>query len=323
MKIKRDQISWRFCLVFFLSVLWMGCNSRDSAEGGKGSDEVATVNKEAITRDHFMNELRLAKRKYRIQKNDVLPPEQLILLKTNALNELIKLTMLLQEAKRQGITISEQEIRTQLERSREGYDNEGFRRTLEIEEISQEIWNKKQNTILLIKKLTERVLNSNINISEKRLLEYFNINREEFQKGEQVRALHIMVETEDEARRVLKKIRKGKSFSELAIDHSRGPEGKTGGDMGFFEAGQMPKGFDDVFKLKINKVSGIIRTPFGYHIFKVVEKKPERNMSFKESKKQIHNKLLRKDQEEAFQKWVETIREKSEIVVYYDILETI
>ena len=111
---------------------------------------MATVNKEAITRDHFMDEFRLAKRKYRIQKNDVLPPEQLVLLKTNALNELIKLTMLLQEAKRQGITISAQEIRTQLERSREGYDNESFRRTLEIEEISQEIWNKKQNTILLI-----------------------------------------------------------------------------------------------------------------------------------------------------------------------------
>ncbi len=323
MEMKRDGISWGFCLIFFLAVLWMGCDSSDSTEGGNGSDEVVTVNKEAITRDQLLNELKLAKRKYRIQENDVLPPEQLILLKTNALNELIKQTMLLQEAQRQGITISQQEIMTQLERSREGYDNDSFQRSLEIEEISQAVWNKKQKSNLMIQKLTESVLNSEINISEKEILKYFNKNREEFQKGEQVRALHIMVETEDEARRILKMIRKGNSFSELAVDHSLGPEGKTGGDMGFFEAGLMPKGFDDIFKLKIGRVSDIIRTPFGYHIFKVMEKKPERNMSFEESQKKIHSILLRQAQEDVFQKWVETVKEKSEIVVNYDALETI
>ncbi len=303
--------------------LWAGCNATESAEDARGSDVVATVNDEPITREQIKDELKLAKRKYRILKNDVLPPEQWVLLKTNSLNELIKQALLLQEAERQGIKVSRQEFMTYLEMSQEGYDKESFQRLLEIEEISQSLWNTKQNNILMIKKLTEEILTSKIKINDKDLLEYFKGHKEEFQKGEQVRTLHIMVENEDEARRILKMIRKGKSFSELAKDHSLSPEGKTGGDMGYFEAGQMPKGFEDVFKLKINKVSDIIRTPYGVHVFKVIDKKPERKMSFEESKKQIHAKLLREAQERAFQKWVEEIKQKSEIIIKYEVLEKI
>ncbi len=303
--------------------LWAGCNATESAEDARGSDVVATVNDEPITREQIKDELKLAKRKYRILKNDVLPPEQWVLLKTNSLNELIKQALLLQEAERQGIKVSRQEFMTYLEMSQEGYDKESFQRLLEIEEISQSLWNTKQNNILMIKKLTEEILTSKIKISDKDLLEYFKGHKEEFQKGEQVRTLHIMVENEDEARRILKMIRKGKSFSELAKDHSLSPEGKAGGDMGYFEAGQMPKGFEDVFKLKINKVSDIIRTPYGVHVFKVIDKKPERKMSFEESKKQIHAKLLREAQERAFQKWVKEIKQKSEIIIKYEVLEKI
>lgn len=308
------------CLAVLIVGLWAGCNSTESEEDVSGSDVVAIVNNEPITRKEIKDELKLAKRKYRIQKNDVLPPEQWILLKTNSLNELIKQALLLQEAERQGIKVSRQEFMTYLEMSQEGYDKESFQRSLEIEEISQDSWNAKQNNILMIKKLTEEILTSKIQISEKDLLEYFKRHKEEFQKGEQVRTLHIMVENEDEARRILKMIRKGKSFSELAKDHSLSPEGKTGGDMGYFETGQMPKEFEDVFKLKINKVSDIIRTPYGVHVFKVIDKKPERKMSFEESKKQIHAKLLREAQELAFQQWLEEIKQKSKIIIKNEVL---
>lgn len=300
-----------------------GCESEETAEAENDSDVVAVVNKIEITRKNLREEIKFTKRKFRIQKKDILPAEQVVMLKTNSLNELIKQAMLLQEAKRQGIKTTEQEIRTEIERSQDGYDKEGFRRSLEIEEISQEFWNEKQTNLLKIKKLTETVLGSEISISEQEIQAYYSKYKEEFQKGEQVRALHIMVETEDEARRILKKLRKGESFSELAKGHSLSPEGSTGGDMGFFEAGTMPKGFDDVFKLQIGKVSGIIHTTFGYHIFKVKEKKPERSMNFEEAKEVIHSKLLRQEQEQAFQKWVEAIKDKSEIIIDYEILETI
>jgi len=314
---------FQLCLFFFLFSLLIGCGSGESEEVENGDDVVAIVNKEVITREDFENELKWSKRKYRVQKNDNLETNQSVWLKTSILNELIQESLLRQEAIRQGIKVSSGEFEKYLDQSKEGYKENTFQRALDIEEISRSQWEDKLKTHLLIKKLIEEVINRKIEIKEEQLLAYFKQHMEEFQKGEQVRTLHIMVETEDEARRISKLIRKGKSFSELAKQHSTSPEGKTGGDMGYYEAGQMPKWFDDVFKLKVDEVSDIIRTPFGVHIFKVVDKKPERKMNFEESKKQIYSKLLHEAQEQAFHEWVEEIKKKSEIIIKYEILETI
>ncbi len=312
-----------FCMIGFVFQLLIGCGSSEIEEGKDGTDEVAIVNKEIITREDFKNELKWTKRKYRVEKNDTLDHSQSFWMKRNVLNELIQESLLRQEAIRQGVKVSSGEFEKYLDKSKEGYKENTFQRALDIEEISRSQWEDKLKTHLLIRKLIEEVINRKIEIDEKEMLDYFKQHMEEFQKGEQVRTLHIMVETEDEARRISKLIRKGKSFSELAKQHSISPEGKTGGDMGYYEAGQMPKWFDDVFKLKVNKVSDIIRTPFGVHIFKVVDKKPERKMSFEESKKQIHARLLHEAQEQAFHKWVEEIKNKSEIIIKYEVLEEI
>jgi parvulin-like peptidyl-prolyl isomerase len=85
----------------------------------------------------------------------------------------------------------------------------------------------------------------------------------------------------------------------------------------------MPEEFDNVFKLKINGVSDIIHTPYGFHLFKVVDKIKERKMSFDESEKSVEQVLLQELQESAFQKWLVQLKEKSEIEIKYDFLEKI
>lgn len=322
---KRESIKalLQLCLVFPIASLLLGCDFSENKKVENSAVVVAIVNKEVVTREDFQNELKWSKRKYRVEKSDALEANQNIWLKTNVLNELIQESLLRQEAIRQDIKVSSREFEKYLDQAKEGYKENSFQQTLDIKEISKSQWEDKLKTHLLIKKLIEEVINRKIEIKDEQLLAYFKQHMEEFQKGEQVRTLHIMVETEDEARRISKLIRKGKSFSELAKQHSTSPEGRADGDMGYYEAGQMPKWFDDVFKLKVNKVSDIIRTPFGVHIFKVVDKKPERKMSFEESKKQIHTTLLREAQEQAFHRWVEEIKKRSEIIIKYEILETI
>ena len=93
--------------------------------------------------------------------------------------------------------------------------------------------------------------------------------------------------------------------------------------MGYFEAGQMPEEFDDVFKLKINKVSDIIRTPYGFHLFKVVGKIQERKMDFKESRSSIKKILLRDLQDKAFQKWFLELKRNAQIDIKYDVFDKI
>ncbi|NYZ61132.1 peptidyl-prolyl cis-trans isomerase [Candidatus Micrarchaeota archaeon] len=89
-----------------------------------------------------------------------------------------------------------------------------------------------------------------------------------------VRASHILVSNEREANRIFDEIKKGKEFSEMAKRYSSCPSGKGGGDLGFFEKGQMVKEFEDAaFAMKDGEVSRPVKTQFGYHLIKVTGRK--------------------------------------------------
>ena len=82
-----------------------------------------------------------------------------------------------------------------------------------------------------------------------------------------IKAKHILVEHEYEAKDLLKKIEEGKTFEELAQTFSKCPSGKRGGDLGEFGRGRMVPSFDEAaFALQVNEVSPPIRTQFGYHL---------------------------------------------------------
>ena len=133
-----------------------------------------------------------------------------------------------------------------------------------------------------------------------------------------------MVESEREIRNILKQLNsKKEDFSLLAKRHSLGPEGPLGGDLGYFEAGQMPEEFDGVFKLNVGQTSDTIKTPYGYHLFKVVDKKPASQMNFDDSYKIIYNKLMREEQSREFEEWVIKLKNKSDIEIKHEVLDKI
>jgi peptidyl-prolyl cis-trans isomerase C len=75
--------------------------------------------------------------------------------------------------------------------------------------------------------------------------------------------------------------------------------------------------------LKLYRISDVIQTPYGFHILKVVDKKPARKMNYQESKKIILKKLLRKKQEEAFKNWVVDLKNKAIIKINYQAIENV
>jgi parvulin-like peptidyl-prolyl isomerase len=250
--------------------------------------------------------------------------EELIWIKNRVLDEVVKNTLLVQEIKKNNINIEENVLRDALKLVKDGYPEGAFAKTLELEDISIDDWEIRIKTNLLTNKLIQQEVNSKVTIGDKKLHAYFNENIKKFHKKEQVRALHIMVETEDEIKQIQKELQtKQKTFSELAQEFSLGPEGIQGGDLGYFEAGQMPEEFDDVFKLKTGKVSGIIKTPYGFHLFKVVDKIKERKMNFDESKNMIKKILLQDLQDKAFQDWFFKLKKSSRIEVNYELLQKI
>jgi peptidyl-prolyl cis-trans isomerase C len=116
--------------------------------------------------------------------------------------------------------------------------------------------------------------------------------------GEQeVRARHILVETEDDAKAVKAELDKGADFAELAKKKSKDPGASDGGDLGFFTKEQMVPEFSEVaFKLDPGKISDPVKSQFGWHIIKVEEKRNRKPPEFDQVKAQIETYVTRKAQ---------------------------
>ena len=317
------------CFKAFLivSVIFLlnSCFDNNSRMEAIGSDQVVlTVNGEKITAKQFDKVLNAQKKIFRVQNFEELKTEELVWIKIRGLNEIIRNTLIAQEIAKENISIEQNVLESNLRKAREGYLEGAFEKTLDLEGISIADWEKSIEKKLLTNELIHQQVNSKVSLSDKELRDYFDKNHNKFHKKQQVKALHIMVESEEEIRDIQKELRsKEKTFPALAMEYSLGPEGEQGGDLGYFEAGQMPEEFDDVFKLKINKVSDIIKTPYGFHLLKVVDKIEERKMDFEESKSRVEKILLEYLQDQAFKKWFLKLKQNAEIEIEYESLEKI
>ncbi len=130
---------------------------------------------------------------------------------------------------------------------------------------------------------------------------------------DEVRARHILLETEEKARQVLADIRGGADFAEAAKAHSTGPSGPRGGDLGFFQAGQMVPEFSEAaFALQPGEVSDPVQTQFGWHLIKVEERRVAQAPAFEEVADELRNEVQR----EVVAKVVSHLREGATIETF-------
>jgi peptidyl-prolyl cis-trans isomerase D len=130
---------------------------------------------------------------------------------------------------------------------------------------------------------------------------YYQQNTQQYSTPEQVRASHILFKTEGkdetavktEAEAVLKEAKSGADFAELAKKHSEDEaSAKNGGDLDYFSRGRMVKEFEDVaFSLLPGQISDLVKTQFGFHIIKVVDKKAATTRPLEEVRQQIADQL--------------------------------
>jgi hypothetical protein len=155
----------------------------------------------------------------------------------------------------------------------------------------------------------------------KEITEYYRRNSGQLYLPEMVRAAHIVRNvdektSEDEARsaieKVVARIAQGEDFAAVADELSDCPG--RGGDLGFFPRGQMVPEFDDaVFALRPGEVSGIFRTPFGFHVAKVIEYRPEGIPKLDDVREQIANVLYAEKRQRAIDRFVDQLRAKAVI----------
>jgi peptidyl-prolyl cis-trans isomerase C len=117
---------------------------------------------------------------------------------------------------------------------------------------------------------------------------------------QEVKARHILVEREEEAKAALDRVKKGEDFAKVAAELSKDPgSGKEGGDLGWFEKGRMVPEFGEAaFKLDKGGVSDIVKTQFGFHIIKVEDKRDKKPPEFDAVKEQLKRYMVQKSQQD-------------------------
>ena len=169
----------------------------------------------------------------------------------------------------------------------------------------------------LVQKLTAKVGPP----KKKDVLDHYRKHRRSFYAPEMVRAAHIVKNVdertdESQAWEIIQAIRQelleGKPFEEVADLRSDCPG--RGGDLGFFPRGEMVKEFEDViFSMKPGDVSPIFRSPFGFHIAKLYERKPEGVRDLPDVRNDIEQLLTRRAKEKCIEQFVDDLRAKADL----------
>lgn len=161
-----------------------------------------------------------------------------------------------------------------------------------------------------------------IKIEDKDIEDFYQKNLAQFAVPAQIKAHHILVKEEAEAKELLAALEKEPAkFSDLAREKSTCPSGKEGGDLGAFGEGQMVPEFDSACKTaEIGKLVGPVKTQFGYHIIRVDERQPAGNRKLEEVKEQIKGHLLPQKQQEAFKAYIEELKKEFSVKIHQEKL---
>ncbi|GGF89598.1 peptidylprolyl isomerase [Paenibacillus aceti] len=229
-----------------------------------------------------------------------------------ALDNLINRELVNQEAKKANINITAADIDNEIAEYKEGYDTEeAFTQALESSGIALDQLKEQIDMQLKLTKLLE----SKVTVTDEQIKEIFEQYKTVFDTPEQVRLSNILVGTEDEAKEIVKQLKDGADFAELAKTKSLDTATKeSGGDTGLFSKGTKEEAIEEVaFKLKKDEVSAPIKTEEGYQVIKLTEHKEAHQATLEEKKDEIRKGLVSQEISKIFSTWLEEVRSKAKI----------
>lgn len=157
-----------------------------------------------------------------------------------------------------------------------------------------------------------------IDVSDQEVAKFYEANLKEFQKNEEIRLFQIMTNDREKLLAIRSELLNQPSrFEEIARKDSVSPEAANGGAMGFFEKGMLPQEMEEVvFSLKVNEISPIVESPYGFHLFKIAQKKKSRMLLLAAVKDEIKSKLLSAKMTAAYGEFLQKL--KAEVPVRID-----
>ncbi len=288
--------------------------------------KVAVVNGTVIPRAEFDRGMERAYRQF-ASTGRPLNASQLPEVKKGVVESLIKQELLDQESQNKSIKVEDKKIDAEMDALKKRFPSEKeYNTALAKMNLSEAEIKFQIAKGLAIQQFIDTKFVQKITVSDDETKAHYNNNLDAFKQPEQVRARHILImvapqATEEQkaaARKKLqecqKKLGKGEDFEALAKEYSEGPSGAKGGDLGYFSRGQMVPSFEEVaFALKSGEVSDIVETRFGYHLIKVVDKKPGSTVSYEKVKDNLQQYMKQQKVQKQVKLYIEKLEKKAKV----------
>ncbi len=303
-----------------LCLLVAGCSQQPTLK--QDPAVIATVNGEVIAKSDF--ELELGREAQAMEGVASHTPEQIEPYKQALLATVIERLVLLQAARTNQLTVTPEEVDRRMLALASEYPAGTFDEVLSQTHTTRSDLMRKTRDQLLIEKLFQDQVFSRVAVTEDQIRRWFDEHTDDYAEPEQVHALQMVVKGLDEAKKIQQLLSSGKKFQDLARRYSLSPDAKAGGDLGLFKRGEMPPVFDEtVFKLSPGQVSEVVSTDYGFHLFKLLEKKPARKRELAEVRSIIEQKLVAQLRTDRQRDYVASLRAKADVKINDSALQTV
>ena len=287
---------------------------------------LARVNGEDVTRTEFEEYVQNLEGR----AGGPVPAEQRDQVYRGVLDQIVGYKLLLQESKARKVAIPDADVEARIGEIRKQFPSEDvFMQMLIQRKMTLEQIRNDARQDMAIAKLIETEIAAKAAVKPEQIQDFYAKNPDQFKQDERVRASHILIafpekadaaakaQAKTTADQVLKDVKAGKDFAALAKQHSQDPgSAVNGGDLGFFQKGQMVGPFNDVaFTLAPGAVSDVVETQFGYHIIKVAEKQPSRTVPLEEVRPQVEQYLQNQNREQETEAFVKSLRSKGKVEI--------
>jgi parvulin-like peptidyl-prolyl isomerase len=231
-------------------------------------------------------------------------------IKKNLLNSLIEKRLLLHIAEEKNIHLTDDEESQMIIRLKAGYSDRELQKMLSEKKTTMDDWVEEQKEKKIIEKLLQQEVYSQIVIPQSEEQNYYKKFKSSFREPDRVRCRHIVTSKMDKAKTILSLLDNGANFAAVAQQYSESPDRENGGDLGFIAAGDYPPIFEAAcFTLATGQTSDVIPSEYGFHIFRVVEKKPGHSMTFEEAQPQIEKTLKDLKGRENLRLWADNLHQ--------------
>jgi len=280
----------------FLGLTVAGCSS-----GSASSGDVASVNGAKISRIDYDSKLEAG-------------PQG-----KAALNQLVQSQLIDQYAADNHVDVSDADVAKKEDEIKSKYPPGQFAQILKAQNLSEADVQK----ILKQQLVVEKAVSANVKVSDADINAYLAKNHATLDTAEQVRARHILVADAAKASEVEAKLKGGAEFEDVAKQYSTDPSSKDkGGELGFFSKGQMVPAFQNAaFSQKIGVVGPPVKSPFGFHIIEVEEKKPATIANAANSRDKIKTLLTQQQDQQQIPQFLAGLRSKAKIEIYDERLK--